>query len=438
MRYFPAEDSSSINKTPLLLLALFLLTAYLILIVVLHDRFREMVIQNKLDDLNHHLVYQAALREYVQTDLKPVFYELQRKQILSTDYFDPHVLSGTFIVRKVFEAFDRRVVKSKSASWHYRLAAKNPLNPVNQATEAELKLLEQFNQDRNLKKINRVETVDGVETLYVALPVDENTKRCLRCHGSPDSAPKDMVERYGKVKGYYENVGDIRAFISYRLPLSEFTGQTHSVFLLGAGAVLLLFVFVFGLMSWVYISESRRKQVLLYQQEELNFVAHHDFLTQLYNRQALNRYLPKLLEKYARQHNGDQALWVMMLDLDFFKSINEQYGRDVGDLTLQGVARILENKLQNLEGAAAYRLRGQEFLLLLPNIDRDLVVGLYESIQLALQNINVEGFGLVVNTSAGATLVARGEEQYSVLKRVDGALFSAKNQGRAQLVVSSS
>ena len=423
-----------INKRPLYLFGLLLIVGYLLVVLFMHDRVRETVIQNKLEDLNQHLLYQTSLRDYIQTELKPVFYDLQKDQVLSYDFFDPRVLSGTYIARHIFDTFDRKLNESLAYGWHYRLAAKNPRNPINQATEQELVLLERFNQDRNLKKFDKIEVLDGEETLYVALPLDETDASCLRCHGHPMTAPKDLVTQYGDVNGFYEEIGDIRAFISYRLNLKNSMENAQFAFRLISVIIFVFIMVVFLLVSWVYVIEQKRKHLLAKQQQELDFIAHHDFLTKLSNRHSLNDHFPEYLSSFHRHSAQKCSLWVMMLDIDYFKFVNDKYGHDIGDLTLISLAETLEEKIKPYEQAKAYRLGGEEFLLILPNVESDMVKLIYSDIQQALLNVVIAGLEHQVNISAGATQVCEGEGQYDILKRVDQALYKAKEQGRAQIV----
>ncbi|MBN2865437.1 MAG: diguanylate cyclase [Thiotrichales bacterium] len=424
-----------VNKRPIYLFGSFLLIAYLIIAFVMMDKARETVIESKLSNLSQQLLYQDALRTYIAHQLKPVFFELQHESKLSPDFFDSRALSGTYITRHIFSIFDDKLHQKQLTSWHYRLAAKAPRNPINLATEEELALLEKFNQDRTLKRFQEVKWVEGEEVLYVASPMGETTPDCLQCHGDPSWAPQDMVNKYGPVRGFYENVGEIRAFISYSYNLTESIASAKQTYMWISLILLVFFITIFGSVSFAYVLDQKKKLLVLKQQKELDFVAHHDFLTQLNNRHALNRDFPDALERFADGQTLYQSMWVMMLDLDHFKLINDDFGHDVGDKVLVALARLFEKQIATCEGAEVYRIGGEEFLITLPGLNSVVVERLFTAMQAALQTIEIKGLNRTLSLSAGATEVLRGEVQFSVLKRADGALYQAKNNGRAQLHV---
>ena len=426
---------TNINKKPLYWLAALLLVAYTITVTMVYQQVKNTVIENKLDDLNQHILYQKALRKYINTELKPVIYNLQKQQILSYDFFDPHVLSGTFIARNVYKHFDENLDSKDMNSWKYRLAAKTPRNPINQATPAEIELLNKFNNNPDLKNIHKIENINGQETLYYAAPFNPNNASCLRCHGDPKTAPKGLVEKYGAENGFYEKIGDIRAFISYRLNLSESMAYANKTFA-AISIIILAFVIIFyAIATWAYLAEQKRKLLVARQQEELEFVAHHDFLTKLKNRHSLNRDFSAQLSAMNTATLHYSNLWAIMLDIDFFKKINDDFGHDIGDLALQKLGEILKEEVKNLEHAEAYRLGGEEFLILIRNTDAKIINALYTDICNSLANIEIQGLDSTIQLSAGATEVQLEEHQFDILKRVDKALYQAKEQGRNRLII---
>ncbi|BCN94269.1 hypothetical protein THMIRHAM_20540 [Thiomicrorhabdus immobilis] len=424
-----------INKKPLYWLATALLFSYLIITASIYQQVKNTIIENKLNELNQHILYQTSLRQYINSQLKPIIYNLQKEHILSYDFFDPHLLSSTFISRKVYQIFDKKLDAKDLNSWKYRLAAKNPRNPVNQATPEEIELLEKFNSDRNLKQIHRVEMINSQETLYYAAPFNANEANCLMCHGDPKTAPKGLIEKYGSEHGFNEKLGDIRAFVSYRLNITESMLNANKTFLIISLIIFAFMAAFFALASWSYLIEQRRKGLIIQQQQELEYVAHHDFLTNLTNRHGLNRDLPVQLAKLNNEPVHLSNLWVIMLDIDFFKSINDDFGHDIGDLTLQKLGEILKTEKNNLEHAEAYRLGGEEFLIVIRNTDTKIIKALYKDICTSLAAIKIAGLNRIIKISAGATEAQPNEHQYELLKRVDQALYQAKEQGRARLII---
>jgi len=425
-----------ISKRPIYLFGTLLLIAYLLIVIFMFQGVKATIVENKLSDLNQEHLYQKSLRQYVSTQLKPVFFKLQNEHILNHDFFDSRALSGTYITRNVYEFFDERLEVEGLTSWQYRLAAKSPRNLINKATEEELALLERFNQDRELTTFQEIRKVAGETILYVASPIGETTASCLLCHGQPSWAPKDLVEKYGVVNGFNEQVGEIRAFISYSYALDNSFDKAQIPFFMISLVILLFLVIIFGLVTLAYMVDQKKKRLELKLHEELEFIAHHDQLTQLLNRHALNRDFTALLSTFHKRSDNDlKGIFVMMLDIDFFKSINDVYGHDVGDVTLQSFSNVLLANIKGYNAAKAYRLGGEEFLLVLPNAELSDVKTVYKSIQSDLLQMKIEKLQTDVKVSAGATAVLNGDKQYDALKRVDKRLYEAKRNGRNQLVI---
>lgn len=429
------KEPPPINKRPLYILWLALVAVYFAISYTAHERIHATIIENKLEDLNQQLIYQKSLRSYVQNELKPLFYELQLDEVIPYSYFDSRALSSTYISRRVFQIYDQKAEKLGLPKLGYGIVSDNPRNPVNQANEQELALLEQFNADHSLTKVERIEEVDGKQTLYVAVPLDPNNASCLRCHGHPSTAPQDLIEKYGDKKGFNEKIGRIRAFISYRFDLEDAIGSAQNSFILVA-LLILIAMFLFGLLiSWLYISEQKRRHLILEKQRETDYIAHHDFLTKLHNRYWLNKALPKQLQQANAVDVDVAGLWVIMLDIDLFKTINDDFGHNIGDKAIIAMADILNKASSAVADSDVFRLGGEEFLIILPLAEREDVEKVYSSIQQGLLNMKIVDLPRQFTISAGATKFSGNETQYDLLKRADNALYKAKDLGRDQIVI---
>ena len=166
-------------------------------------------------------------------------------------------------------------------------------------------------------------------------------------------------------------------------------------------------------------------------QEELDFLANHDPLTELPNRRLFNDRLDHALD-HARRN--DSALAVLFLDLDGFKNVNDSLGHPVGDRLLVQVAQRLAQRIRQTDTLA--RIGGDEFLILLESVAgpedvevvaRDILEEFRDSFRLAGQEISL-------SASMGISLYpADGEDTATLMKNADAALFRAKEQGRGQL-----
>ncbi len=182
----------------------------------------------------------------------------------------------------------------------------------------------------------------------------------------------------------------------------------------------------YGLVEWAKY-HMRKQQSMLH--ESLT-----DELTGLYNRRAFALNSGREL-KFSTEAGSDFS--VMILDIDDFKPINDQYGHAVGDQVLQQLSRLLENYTRTAD--SVYRWGGEEFVILMP------VTGLFEANQVAHKVINkvaektfqvdYEMF-LKLTISAGLAQWLPGESIVNdTLVRADKALYKAKANGKNNVVV---
>lgn len=156
-----------------------------------------------------------------------------------------------------------------------------------------------------------------------------------------------------------------------------------------------------------------------------------DQLTGMLNRKALNERVHEL-EQQSRITG--ETVGVIVADLDRFKSVNDTYGHTVGDAVLKEVAYLLRKQLRAFD--LAYRLGGEEFLILVPGSDVDHAAELAERLREGVSAETVGG-GLTVTMSVGvACSPASGGFDYAeVFARADAALYRAKDLGRDRVCV---
>jgi two-component system, cell cycle response regulator len=157
--------------------------------------------------------------------------------------------------------------------------------------------------------------------------------------------------------------------------------------------------------------------------EELAF---SDELTRLYNRRFLTRQLSALVRSATRHH---RTLSIVLVDIDHFKAINDEHGHARGDTVLTRVAARLLHVLREEDYAG--RWGGEEFLVLLPDIDEE---GAHATAERLRQSVGGRPLsGLRVTVSAGVATWTEGETPDDVLRRADNALYAAKRGGRDQV-----
>jgi diguanylate cyclase (GGDEF)-like protein len=157
-----------------------------------------------------------------------------------------------------------------------------------------------------------------------------------------------------------------------------------------------------------------------------------DPLTGMLNRNALGTRVAELAQQ---SHLTGESIGIIVGDLDHFKAINDTRGHSVGDVALKEVAYQLRKQLRAFD--LAYRLGGEEFLILLPGSDLDQSAALAEQLREGIASNDVAG-GLQVTMSFGVGASLRGEpfDYPEVFKSADAALYRAKRSGRDRVCLS--
>ncbi|WP_233188780.1 sensor domain-containing diguanylate cyclase [Hydrogenovibrio sp. SC-1] len=159
-------------------------------------------------------------------------------------------------------------------------------------------------------------------------------------------------------------------------------------------------------------------------QQTLNDLAMKDPLTNLWNR----RYMTEAIETEIKILDREPSEFgVMMLDVDRFKAINDQFGHDVGDDCLICVAKLLSKTIRSTDIIG--RWGGEEFLLLVRGVDAIGMARLAEKLRTKVRGYEFSKVGQV-SMSIGITAYVQHEPVNALLKRADEALYLAKNNGR--------
>ena len=159
-------------------------------------------------------------------------------------------------------------------------------------------------------------------------------------------------------------------------------------------------------------------------EDELEYFAYHDFLTDLPNRRF---FTDRLLVELTQDH----SFAVCLLDIDHFKNINDQFGHDLGDSVIREFGRRLSATI--CKDSVAARLGGDEFVLLLPGVETEaLAKEIAKEIQSAMEEPwSMRHTTLNVTTSIGISLVTSAVTTVtSVLKDADDAMYEAKKSGK--------
>jgi len=176
-----------------------------------------------------------------------------------------------------------------------------------------------------------------------------------------------------------------------------------------------------GVLWHGYISDiSDLKRV----EEELRALSVTDSLTGIHNRRYFQE---RLTSEMARVERGSGELSVIMLDIDHFKRINDQYGHAVGDRVLQAVCERIGQRLRRTD--VFCRLGGEEFMVLCPDIGSAQAYLLAVELWQSLRSAPIDGVG-VVTASFGIASWRVGEGADALLLRADSGVYVAKLEGR--------
>lgn len=160
--------------------------------------------------------------------------------------------------------------------------------------------------------------------------------------------------------------------------------------------------------------------------KRLTSTAETDPLTSLFNRRGLQNF-------YETDGLQNQRVAAVIIDIDYFKSVNDKFGHDVGDAVIREIGAILRQHLR--QGDAACRWGGEEFVFLTINTAKDYLIPLVERLRETISLHNFEALNEHITISAGIALPKPQDGLDTLIKRADQALYKAKESGRNQVKV---
>lgn len=198
-------------------------------------------------------------------------------------------------------------------------------------------------------------------------------------------------------------------------------------------------VFLFGAMFvWQTIALSLQTAADLRRIDLLESENISDPLTMVYNRRYLDR---RLDEEVARSKRYSLDLSVLMLDIDYFKQVNDSYGHQAGDVTLAALGHLLKSEVRDLDVVARYG--GEEFLIICTNTAVGEATLLAERVRqsVASHPVNIAGASgasqtIAITISIGVVgMGACADTKEELIQAADQALYRAKEEGRNRVAV---
>jgi two-component system, cell cycle response regulator len=374
--------------------------------------------RNALDDVryNSQVLMETALaiRSYTTDEIKP------HLDPLNAERFLPQTVPAFAATETLHR------LKDRYAGYDYKEAVLNPTNLRDLATDWEQGLIDKFRSGSTEKELSGVHGEGIQSTLYVARPIKIKNPQCLSCHSTPDAAPASMIKVYGEKNGFGWKQDEIVGIQLVNVPMLyplEKARQTFRNFMLSLlGVFALMFVAMNVALSGLVIEPMARINAKL---EEL---ATKDFLTDLVNRR---RFFERLEAEMAEARIKNFALSVIILDLDFFKRINDTFGHDSGDVVLKNTALRVREMMRGSDCAA--RFGGEEFIMMLRETRIDAAYALAEAVRAKIAEVPYDRVG-TVSASFGVAEWNHKEDARSMIARADKALYVAKQTGRNKVV----
>ena len=180
---------------------------------------------------------------------------------------------------------------------------------------------------------------------------------------------------------------------------------------------------------WGVIENITLERQLKEQHKKVKRLSVTDHLTGLFNRQKLDEALEQEINRATRYAT---SFSIIMLDLDYFKSVNDTYGHQVGDDVLIEVSKILQQNTRKTDIVG--RWGGEEFMIICPEIDSQGGEKLAEKIRTRIELTSFQVIGNIT-ASIGVSIYEQSDQYKSIVERADKALYQAKEQGRNRVVI---
>jgi two-component system, cell cycle sensor histidine kinase and response regulator CckA len=193
-----------------------------------NERIKDGVKQEASIALNFDL----AIRQYVAQNIRPLMYRLVKQ-----DEFIPETMSTSYVARSIFDQ-----VRKEFPDYIIKFSSDNPRNPANQAGKEELKIIEMFNNNPELKRWNGIISIDG-KPYMSKFSARRMEPSCLRCHGDPADAPASLLKRYGLTAGFHRQVGKVIGLDTVAVPMDKINKKLwaesiRNIFIISLGILL--------------------------------------------------------------------------------------------------------------------------------------------------------------------------------------------------------
>ena len=323
-------------------------------------------------------------------------------------------------------------ISNKNENFYFKITSLNPVNPNNFPDEFEKNGLKILEKNKELKFYTKIE--NNKYNLIGPLKVELS---CLQCHAE---------------QGYV--LGDIRGGLRVSVPIDNYleniqivnskTDVLYFVTLITSITFILIIIYIINSIyaresNIIKLNQTLEKKVLKRTKElrdankKLIENSTIDYLTNIPNR----RYFFETGSKYFHLAKRQESeLSVIYIDIDYFKNINDTYGHNIGDEILKIIANTLSKNIRKSDIVA--RTGGEEFIILLTDIDEQKAFIFAEKLRKAIENTNYKKDDITIKStiSLGISGIKNNDEKLdSIINRADKALYQAKKENRNKSVI---
>jgi diguanylate cyclase (GGDEF)-like protein len=325
------------------------------------------------------------------------------KTVITDQDGERYVLRNHAVITRMISA-----LAQKEQNFIIDITSLNPLNPDNRPDGFERTALEKF--EAGAAEYYQMDNAPaGPMFRYMAPLVTQ--KECLLCHES---------------QGY--KLGDIRGGISISVPAQRVIheiNQARIYTIIAAITLLFLLLSVIIYISHHFVKDLKKSEHLLVE------LATTDSLTGILNR---GEGIRRIQQEISRSLRVPQPLSIILVDIDYFKRINDNFGHQVGDRVLQSVSANLTSVLRNYDLICRYG--GEEFLIMLPTTELSKALETAERLRLVIaenSTASEDGKSIAITISLGVSSLQEGDSLDGLVYRADNALYIAKEEGRNQV-----
>ena len=276
--------------------------------------------------------------------------------------------------------------------------------------------------------------VDFILTLYTLVLISYSIAIALNTQTQADLLHMHIMIMTGIVAILYLKVWESfllilssSLFMIFLLPYYQIDAEVVFVIQVNLAIYnLVLWFFALGLFK-TRLKTMILERDLIEKNQELEHLVQTDSMTKLYNHKAI---LDFLSEEMSRSDRNEQALSIILLDIDDFKKINDRFGHQVGDQVLIKISDIIKHSLRTIDRVGRYG--GEEFLVLLPNTN--LNAGRLYALRLQSLLREYKLPNLETLTMSGGLAEYTGESIDALIKQADQLLYQAKKAGKNQII----